>query len=665
MFKKIKDLIDFYDNQFYLSKNLNRSKVIKPSRVTPGNIGVDPLSTFSKKGVTYYYIVEALPNELPIDFKRRLELSMSAGVRLSMLINSSLHTIDWGSVEMQRRLRALESVRQSAEDSSAYNLHDRASKIKGTSAVEDSLEYLADSSITRGRSLTRTEMFFVVTGERGDAFDFSINSLNTVARNMGIKLKRVTYVIPQFLEYFSPFKRKFTTEMANEVKQFVLTDEILSGMFRYTQGGISSNGTYCGMDIKSGYPTSVKIKEKGDEAEIWLVTAETGGGKSFFVKWLVLAILGEGFNATIMDVEGFEYLKLGEFMEQGGSSVKVINLGEGSGVNYFDPVEIHELTGIKDVDDIAKKMSMSFTVSTLRTMLSDLGKDDPWVNIAVKKLVNYAYKSWGVTEDKDTWKNTRGMSLHDIFKLIPSVPTEGHPPEFKKALGDIKFFLDYHLETSLLGERITVKDIKDADVLICSFGMAGKSEDMVDPIAMVLMQLTATLISYQRSIFSMAKGKFNLKVWEEFQRWGKFPNAEKTIGVALTGGRKLGDFNLVVTNDVKSLLNDDKFSLFGNITSFFLGAIIDSETRTELCKRLSIPEFTGELDKIINAARLVTSKEDKGDVDDSEVFNPYTYAFLAGLKRSKFNVIRLDLPAFALSTGIFKTGITREEEVES
>lgn len=660
MFRKVKDLISFYDNQFLLSKVLNKSSAVKPSRVNPGSVGIDPISTFNKGDVTFYYIVDKLPTDLPIDFKQRLEHSLVGNVRLSFIMSNRLHTIDWSSVDMQRRLRALEHIRSTRDDTSAYKLHEQAERIKGTTAVEDSLEYLADASITRGRNLIRADMVMVLTGERGDAFDYSVSNLNVTARNMGIGLKRVTYILPEYISYTSPLNGQYIAPVASEIPEFVITDEILAQMFSYEQGGASTGGIYCGTDIHSGYPVPVKVKEKGDEAEIWLVTAETGGGKSFFVKWLILALLGEGFNATIMDVEGFEYLPLGDFIASGGSKVQVINLGEGVGVNYFDPVEIHELTGIEEIDIEAKRMSESFTVAMLSAMLGEIGKGNPWISAAVKRIVNYAYTSWGVTEDSSTWHLSKGKSLGDIFKLIDEYPVGETPLEFQDALENIKFFLEDQLRSSLLGERITVGDIRDSDLLICSFGMAGKSEDMVDPTVMVMMQLTATLISYQRSIFSFMMGKMNMKVWEEFQRWGKFPGSENTIGVALTGGRKLGDFNLVITNDVKRLLDDDKFGLFGNITSFFLGAIIDSETREELCKRLTIPEFTVELDKIIEAAKLVVSDADKGDIDSADVMNPYTYSFVAGLKRSRFSVVRLDLPKRVIKTGIFDTGIVRD-----
>ena len=55
---------------------------------------------------------------------------------------------------------------------------------------------------------------------------------------------------------------------------------------------------------------------------------------------------------------------------------------------------------------------------------------------------------------------------------------------------------------------------------------------------MALAQLSAANISYIRSVFSKAQGKFNFKVWEEFQRWGAFPGSATTIKTAITGGRK-------------------------------------------------------------------------------------------------------------------------------
>ena len=201
-------------------------------------------------------------------------------------------------------------------------------------------------------------------------------------------------------------------------------------------------------------------------------------------------------------------------------------------------------------------------------------------------------------------------------------------------------------------DRIRVAEIIDADLVICSFGMAGKSPQSIDEVQLALMQLSAAQLSHQRSIFSKSRGRFNFKLWEEFQRWGKFPDSDKTLGVALTGGRKLGDVNIIITNVVKELLDDDRFGVFGNITSFLAGAIGDEKVRYEFCDRLSIPKMKSEMDL------LSSVKKDDDELDGkSHSESLYTHAFLCGLDRSKYGIVKMLIPPEIARSMLFKTGV--------
>lgn len=131
--------------------------------------------------------------------------------------------------------------------------------------------------------------------------------------------------------------------------------------------------------------------------------------------------------------------------------------------------------------------------------------------------------------------------------------------------------------------------------------------------------------------------------------------SEKTLGVALTGGRKLGDVNIIVTNEVAKLLDDDKFNIFSNITSFLCGAIGDSKVRSDFCNRLSIPNMLPALDLIAKNRR--DPNDDTKDSDTNAKSSKYQYAFLCGLDRTKFSVVSMNLPTHLANSPLFKTGV--------
>ena len=189
-----------------------------------------------------------------------------------------------------------------------------------------------------------------------------------------------------------------------------MTDELLARFSTYSQGIVGKEGIYWGTDIDSNFPCLKPVKVTSGTAENWLITAETGGGKSYFVKSLVLQLLASpNINGTIMDIEGFEYAPLDALINQSEDAV-TINMSEGSG-SYYDPVEI-VLTGDEKLDEDMKGLSTSFTLSVFKTLLGNTGNDE-WVDIAINDAVSLTYTKAGVVDsDPSTWVKSKGLTLN-------------------------------------------------------------------------------------------------------------------------------------------------------------------------------------------------------------------------------------------------------------
>lgn len=665
-FKKYwKDTILLYDDLYFSSATKNTTALARRFTREVDKIGIDFIGSYDGTNVSFYYLITKFPRELPISFKDRLRRECKPGVRVNFLNYMRGHRIDWNSAQMRSRLRYLKQAGEQNDSSEidAYNLHENIESLGNQSWVEESLSYLAIADLKRERSLMKSNMLMVISGKRGEDFDETVNKVVKQAQHIGLELYRVLYDIPDILRFFSPFSHVPTKGAEELMTTQVITDEIVARYVTYNQGTLGTSGVCFGVDVFSRFPVLKKVKAKDDVAENWLITAETGGGKSHTVKDLILQLLGLGYNGTIMDIEGFEYIPLANYVSH-NSKVQVINMAEGSG-NYFDPVEISDPTGIEEIDKDAKNMSLNFTLSTFKTLLGNSYYEDDWLDTVVNDAVAETYKKVGVTDDMDTWSNSKGLTLFDVYYMFHELKEkrfrddEGYLSALEKAIAKTgKYFEPDGTRSSVFTDRVAVSDIIDADLVVCSFGMAGKSPQAVDDIQLALMQLGAAQLSHQRSIFSKSKGKFNFKVWEEFQRWGKFPDSEKTIGVAVTGGRKLGDVNIILTNDVAQILKDDRFGILSNITSFMIGAIADEQVRAELSQRLSIPHMQRELDAIAKAKK---SDDDliEGDlnIEDEDSLDPLRYSFLCGLDRTKYAVVRVELPKDIRKSKVFRTGV--------
>ena len=656
----LKDVIHLYDELYYTKQIKNNTRFARNIKHERDKLAIDFIGSYDKDNVSFYYLVNSMPKELYIKFKNRLRLECKQGVRISFITDIKGHKIAWESAAMQSRLRVLRQVgdENKSQDIDAYNLHENISTIGRQSWIEESLNYLAVADKQRGRALLSTSILVVISGKRGEVFDESVKSIENCAANMGIDLERVLYEIPSVLSYFSPFSNEYEKKVADMIPGQVLTDELLARFSTYTQGKQGKSGCYFGTDVYSGFPVLKVVKPKEDTAENILITAETGGGKSFLVKLIILQLLALGFYGTIMDIEGFEYLPLANFMSH-NSKVHVINMAEGSG-KYFEPMEIADLTGIEDIDSQAKNLAINFAIAIFKVLCGRAYNEDFWIDTVINDAVTEVYDKAGVTDDRETWVNSKGLSLFDVYYTLYDLRDFREDTGYKSAVGKViaitsRYFEKNGTRSGVFKHKVNVSDIVDADLIICSFGMAGKSVQAVDEVQLNLMQLGAAQLSHQRSIFSKAQGRFNFKLWEEFQRWGKFPDSDKTLGVALTGGRKLGDVNIILTNVLKELLDNDVMGILGNITSFLVGAINDEEVREQFCKRKSIPNMKKELDAIATSLRI-----DEDDDDSEDIL--LNKAFLCGLDGGKYSVVKMLVPKDLAKSALLKTGVSTKKQ---
>lgn len=628
-------------------------------------------------GVTYMYTLDGYPSVMETSFRTSLRNECRGDTRVSVISLMDRHEIDWNSNQMKSKLRSWKIVDESKEDVSVYDLHKNIGDIDNIEWKKNSLMYLNDAVLRRSRKTFRFRSAVLVSGTRGQEFDDSVEAIETYCRQRGIQLTRVLHNVNDFLSMYSPFKLSRDPKLEREVGNVVLTDELLSRFSSFSQGKVGKSGEYWGTDIYSCFACLKPTKVKNTDAETWLITGETGSGKSYFGKGLIIQLLAKPFiNGTINDVEGFEYLELLDF-ETDEDSMVLLNMSEGRGL-YFDPVPILR-TGDADSDETMYAMSVSFTSTMFKVLVGNVDeKIEVWVNIIIDEAVSRLYKSVGVKQlDMGTWKNADDSSIFDVYAIVKNMlmnpdkdrtelsskvfDNEDYLNALQVVVGKLsRYFEEDGTLRGTFSERVSLDEIAHAKLVINSFGMAGKSPDTVDPVQMALMQMYAANISHIRSIFSKVDGKYNFKVWEEFQRWGTFPNAEKTITTALTGGRKLGDINIIMTNKVSALLDDDKFGIFGNISSVAIGCIWDAKVRHDLCERLSMQNFEADLDTLVSKNKQLANYVDGDTVQDSA----YSKAFLIGLDKTYFTISRMNLPEDWDSMSLFQTGVELKYETD-
>lgn len=633
-----------------------------------------------KDNISFLYTIDGYPSQIPIGFKDNIRREAREGVRISFIELYEPTRIDWSSPQMKSKIRTWRTIDEDREEVNEYNYQEKIAEMDSVTRRKNSLVYLSDADKRRRRNFFRFRTMMVISGIRGENFDKTVVEVNSYCKGTGIVITRVEDNMSGFLRTFSPFSMEISQDILKQVGSNTIPDEQIARFSTYDQGKIGRNGIIFGTDIYSGFAVYKKIKKTDVDAENILITAETGGGKSFFLKVLLLQLLAlKEYNGTINDIEGFEYIPMAGFVAN-NDDVVVLNMAEGQGC-YYDPFEI-TITGTPELDKDIFTFCKSFTNSYFGVLIgSNLLRNNDWSQKIINNAISKSYTDLGVRDDDpSTWGNTKGyglfyvygkfkdlykecielqkkskveeLELHERYKLNP-----GYIDTLDKVVAKLSEYFEPFdkggIRSDVFRNRVALSDIVNAKLVINSFGMAGKSADTIDKTQMSLSQLSAANISHIRSIFSKAQGKFNFKVWEEFQRWGSFPDSVNTIKTAITGGRKLGDVNFIVTNNIKELLDDDKFAIFDNITSFAIGAIASSNTRRRVCEELSVPMLQSDLDSLVKKKGNTESFE-----SENETTSMYDKAFLVHLDKSVTTISKMMLPKHIAESDIFKTGVS-------
>lgn len=629
--------------------------------------------------ICFLYTVDSLDAQIPVNWHDLIRTTIAGNpdIRVSFVDIYEPKTLDWNSAKMQSKLRTWRGVAQenSENDVDAYNYNENQGALSKEEWRERSLVYLSSAGKKRNRRLFEYRTLMLVQGIRSDDFDRSLKAILDACKSMGIDISRVSGDIENYIKYFSPASLDFYNKVHKEIASHVAPDEIISRFSDYAEGKVGVGKIYWGTDIYSGTDVWDDIKKTGVDAENILTVAETGGGKSFFIKTLLLNILADDrFTGTINDIEGDEYTPLYEAVKAGGEEAVLLNMAEGTG-SYYDPVAVVS-TGDPVLDEGMYGISNNYTVAIFKALMGE-DRNNMWVNNIIRDAVSQTYKDAGVTQDPSTWSRSEGLTLKTVYQNIRDTYNPDYvAPEIQglykdnnnykdardKVIAQLSNYFDASgTQAGVFRNPINVGQIRTARLVVCSFGLKGKGEAALDPVQVSLMQLYAANISHLRSIFSQNRNKFNFKVWEEFQRWSTLPDAEKTIKTALTGGRKLGDVNIIITNNVKQLLDEDKFAVFESYTSIAIGSIRDSDIRTELAHRLGISNMLPDLNEIAKASRVKTNNALVDDAGADDTASIYKNAFLVHLHRSVDSIVKINAGEKLAHSPLFWTGVEATE----
>jgi hypothetical protein len=362
--------------------------------------------------------------------------------------------------------------------------------------------------------------------------------------------------------------------------------------------------------------------------------------------------------------------------------VIVISLGR-KNVPYFDPLQIGDLTGEPDIDDDLQSTAIDYTMATLRVIVeSETHPLKSEMESVLSRAIKEVYYEAGVTSDPKTWHKSKGLRIESVYKVLREwvdqktlADPETDNAEHKAAAQMIRSLRPYfekgEAKYGTFARPLDITTLFNAKFIVFSFGMKGQNVEQVDAKLLALKQLSVASIAIQISNYcKYALGKFNVKVWEEFQRYGAAKGTANTIINAFTGGRKRGDVNFLITTNLDEMLAKDNkvcAALLDSFSGMIIGRIKSLSVRQEFCRITSREEILAELGRIAEANTDEEYKIIEGAEEDfakiieaqkRDVYKKmYKHAFCLLLDNGKISIARARAPQSVLMSGIFDAGV--------
>lgn len=554
-----------------------------------------------------------------IEDLRTLEMNedyIGEGVSVNLCLKMEPHFIDWNTRQMNLRASVWEKDMAEAEEQVGQTRlvsEQELAVSKQNTWLQRSWMYFKDMCHS-GHSTPVVQIYVELsTGVANKNAYANLRhatiSLLTKAITSGYELKEIKGNLWQFQRLFSPISGG-NYELEKKTPRFPLTDQYVSHMTSYNPGKLSGTEVLIGLDLDTGKMVYKDFVTNSGGAEILLVAAVTGGGKSFFVKSLTFNTMLRDYTMIVMDRDG-EYIPIAN--EMNGT---VISMSRGEG-KYYDSTIIGEVTGIENIDNSLLIDSRNATTAVFNILADPIEGMTPYELSVFNDAYNNLYKNYGIdTNRRSTWINSKQLTFHKLYREIVALldnKTESYLEKFRSSIESLitKFRIYFEpdgIYSYLFKQPIDITNVLNnvdgnAPIVVLHMDLpADAGNDKKDRATFIKLITTNflldTILNHNRFL-----KKFTFEVVEEFQRYLNNDFAKNIVVTQVTGGRKKNANVIVVTNNpdelADAMITDPALkAISGNITSALIGKIQKDTSIEPICRNLQLSGCEGELRKM-------------------------------------------------------------------
>lgn len=619
----------------------------------------------------YYQLTRTamyMPSDL-ISFLRTIEMDenyVGEGVSVNVCLKMEPHWINWNTREMDIRASVWEHDMAEAEEQQSQNTNklvtdNELAVSKQNTWLQKSWQYFKE--MCQGNHTTPVVHMYIelCTGVTNQQAYKNLKhaglSLMQIAATSGFELKKIRGNLWDFQKLFSPASAG-NPRMEKTTPRFPLTDTYISDITDYKPGKLSNTEILMGYDVDTGKMVYKDFTNSSGGAEVLLIAAVTGGGKSYFAKSISFNILLGGYTIIVLDRDG-EYIPIADKI--GGT---VISMSKGKGL-YYDSTVIADITGIEDTDSSLLIESQQATIAIFNVLAdSEKGMDHEELSM-FDIAYNRLYLKYGIDrEDKYTWKNSRNLSYHKLYGeikgLLKDVDNDVYLAEnidaIKRMITKFKIYFEPGgLYAYLFKQPISITDVlnkvdNNAPMVVLHMDLSDDTSTTKQDVPTLVKLITTnylmnTILTHNRKL-----NKFTFEYIEEFQRYLYNTFAKGIIVTQVTGGRKKNANVIVVTNNpdelAESVVSDNALqAIRGNITSAMIGKINAIDSINAICTNLNLTGCESVLKSML-------------DYPDS-----YRNCFVSKYDSKEAAVLKAIVPPEYQGTELFKTR-TLKEDVE-
>lgn len=613
---------------------------------------------YSKRSQRSYYYVKALPRYIAESFYDSVREALSLTkttfpVFVHFRVQGIPHVINWESSEMKERRRQWAEHEKNKEhvdtrfaDTNTRNTAEfedwRLKSWDYVQNAEDRKVQLIDCEITVELSVNGN-----TKEHKRSLLDISKEFEQYCAKN-NIRIKKVRNNMMSFLQYTSMTSLNAKATAAKQVSNRVLSSEILGDMVSYVPGRIRDTGVLFGIDITTGMAVYKNMIRKGGDAENFLVIAETGGGKSFYMKALTIQMALNGFHQVVLDIDG-EYKPVAKALEG-----VIIDMSKSEGL-YFDSTIIGDLTG----DELIDNALLADSRTTTENIFNILCDPATGMSPTEVKLFNVAYMNmfehYGINpNDKLTWCRSKAFSFRTLYEEIKHLAEDDRYDVYRKELRDFidKLFVYFDpngIRAYMFKTPINLSEILSHQGKLPMFidivlNLESNGSGKVNVEALI-KQSTATYLVTLVTNYFKSKHEFSVHYIEEYQRYSASPGVESLVVYMITGNRKRNAATFVISNSPTALLEMGGVAnqaIIDNITNYIIGKV-KPKVIEDVCHNFSLDNCVEELKSIALDPK-------------------YKNTFILKINSEDTTIVKQSIPKAVAEGPIFKTRDTEKKK---